>query len=96
MNADRKIRQYLNEARGAIGDTGHQMNADRILRRPEVEQLVGLKRSMIYNLMSLNEFPRNVKLTSGRAVGWRASAVQSWIESRAVSTRANPPTEARG
>ncbi|MGB5148200.1 MAG: AlpA family transcriptional regulator [Porticoccaceae bacterium] len=82
---------------GAV-DAPHALApAFRILRRHEVEQLVGLKRSSIYLLMSRNEFPRPVRLTkSGRAVGWKLSAVEKWIESRAVSTGANPPTEAGG
>jgi prophage regulatory protein len=68
-----------------------------MIRRHEVEQLVGLQRSSIYRLMSLGEFPRPFRLTkSGKAVGWKASAVEKWIESRAVSTGVNPPTEARG
>jgi prophage regulatory protein len=73
------------------------MNADRIIRRHEVEQLVGIQRSSIYRLMSLGEFPRPYRLTkSGKAVGWKSSDITAWIESRAVSTVANPPTEPRG
>ena len=72
------------------------MNADRILRRHEVVHIVGLKRSSIYRLMGLGEFPRPVRLTkSGKAVGWKMSAVERWIESRTAATGAeNGPREA--
>lgn len=54
---------------------------DPLLRRSEVEQLVGLRRSALYNLMAAGEFPRPVKL-SARAVAWRQSEVAAWIEAR--------------
>jgi prophage regulatory protein len=53
----------------------------KILRRPDVEAATGLKRSMIYLLVSRGEFPRPVKL-SVRAVGWRDTDVAAWIASR--------------
>lgn len=54
---------------------------DPLLRRSEVEQLVGLRRSALYKLMAAGEFPRPVKL-SARAVAWRQSEVAAWIEAR--------------
>jgi prophage regulatory protein len=54
---------------------------DRLLRRTEVERLVGLKRSAIYEMVGAVEFPRPVKL-SARAVAWRESEVAAWISSR--------------
>lgn len=54
---------------------------DRLLRRKEVEQLVGLKRSAVYQMISAGVFPRPVKLST-RAVAWRESEVEAWIASR--------------
>ena len=54
---------------------------DRFLRRPEVENLTGLSRSTIYLMISNGEFPKPVRI-GRRAVAWRESAIQSWIESR--------------
>ena len=54
---------------------------DPLLRRSEVEQLVGLRRSALYKLMAAGEFPRPVKL-SARAVAWRQSEVAAWIAAR--------------
>ena len=57
------------------------MMQDRFLRRPEVESLTGLSRSTIYLMISNREFPKPVRI-GRRAVAWRESAIQSWIESR--------------
>lgn len=54
---------------------------ERILRRPEVQQLVGLSRSTLYDRIADGEFPRPIKLggPGRRAVGWPESVVQGWI-----------------
>lgn len=54
---------------------------ERILRRPDVEQLTGLSRSTIYAMISEGSFPRPVRLGK-RAVGWPASQVEAWLQSR--------------
>lgn len=55
--------------------------AERILRRPDFEQLTGLSRSTIYAMISEGAFPRPVRLGK-RAVGWHASVVEDWLNSR--------------
>ncbi len=55
--------------------------AEKHLRRRAVEELTGLSRSTIYDLMSKGQFPRPVKLT-GRAVAWPESALVAWLDSR--------------
>ena len=59
---------------------------ERLLRRKEVEGLVGLSRSSIYYLMAKGEFPRPVRLAQ-RAVAWSESAVLEWIASRSMATQ---------
>lgn len=54
---------------------------DRFLRRPEIENLTGLSRSTIYQMIANGEFPKPVRI-GRRAVAWRESTIQSWIESR--------------
>lgn len=54
---------------------------DKFLRRPEVENLTGLSRSTIYLMISNGEFPKPVRI-GRRAVAWRESTIQSWIDSR--------------
>ena len=54
---------------------------DKILRRHEVEERLGVARATIYVWMEKGLFPRPVKL-GPRAVGWRESAVSSWLAQR--------------
>ena len=55
--------------------------AERILRRREVLDRVGISQSTLYAWMAAGEFPRPVALGS-KLVGWRESDVTGWIESR--------------
>ena len=55
-----------------------------ILRRPRVEQVVGLSRSTLYAKVADGSFPPPIKLGK-RAVGWRESDIDAWLASR-------PPT----
>lgn len=53
---------------------------DKLIRLPQVCELTALGKSSVY---SIPDFPKRVVL-SRRAVGWRLSEVQNWIESRAT------------
>lgn len=78
------------------------MSENRIVKRHEVTSISGLKRSTIYKGMAEGTFPKNIKLTpSGRAVGWKLSEINAWIEARATASgastaEATPTAEARG
>lgn len=62
-----------------------------ILRRPQVENEVGLKRSTIYQRMQEGTFPRPIRLGE-RAVGWRAIDIERFLEDP-VGYRARPLSE---
>ncbi|MBN3804360.1 AlpA family phage regulatory protein [Paraburkholderia sp. Ac-20336] len=49
-----------------------------ILRRKQVEQVVGLSRSTIYQRIKDGTFPRPVSL-GGRMVGWRAADIEQFL-----------------
>jgi prophage regulatory protein len=53
---------------------------DRIIRLPELLRITGLSTASVYRQMAETRFPRPVRLGKN-AVGWRASAVLSWLES---------------
>lgn len=57
------------------------MNNDRILRLPEVINLVALSASSIARLSRAGKFPERLRLSTN-AVGWRHSEVAAWIEAR--------------
>ena len=54
---------------------------DRLLRRPEVERITGLKRTAIYSLAARGLFPSPVRLTA-KALAWRETELQKWMEGR--------------
>lgn len=58
--------------------------AEKYLRRPAVEALIGLSRTTIYEMMKRGEFPRPVRIT-GKAVAWPESAISKWQASRPVA-----------
>lgn len=68
---------------------------DRILRRPEVQKLVGLSRSSLYDRIASGDFPRPVKLggLNSRSVGWPESLVRKWIDDRVIKTEHQTQTE---
>jgi prophage regulatory protein len=54
---------------------------NRLLRRPQVEALTGMKRSQIYALMNDGKFPKAIKL-GVRIVAWIESEIYAWIDVR--------------
>lgn len=58
--------------------------AEKHLRRPAVEEITGLSRTTIYEMMKRGQFPRPVKIT-GKAVAWPESAIDAWLASRPVA-----------
>lgn len=61
-----------------------KQNLERHYRRTEVEQITGLSRSTIYDLMSKDAFPRPVRVTA-RAVRWPESKITEWLAQREVA-----------
>ena len=55
------------------------VETDRLLRRKEVERLVGLSRSAIYAKMNNGTFPRPKSIGDG-SVRWLHSEVVEWIQ----------------
>lgn len=58
----------------------------RILKLNEVIHRTALSSTTIYRLVSLGEFPKQVKL-SERSSGWLESEVNQWIEKRVKASR---------
>ena len=53
---------------------------DRFLRLKEVIHITGLSRSTIYAEISKGDFPKQIKLTGSRSVGWLESEITSWVD----------------
>lgn len=63
--------------------------SEKIIRLPQVKELVGLGTTAIYEKMKRGEFPRQIKI--GRASGWIESEIQAWISQQIRQSRAEPP-----
>lgn len=66
----------------AVSNMSPENFPTRILRLPEVLQLVGLSKSTVYALIKAGLFPAPVPLSGARAVGWILKSVILWIEGR--------------
>ena len=60
-----------------------------IIRMKRLAEKIGLGESTIFRKIAAGEFPKPFPIGQGRAVGWRESDVDEWIESKA--TAANQP-----
>lgn len=54
---------------------------DRFIRLPEVEALLAVKKSTIYEMLKKGEFIKPIRF-SARAVVWPETAVLQWIQDR--------------
>ena len=74
------INRHERRAMGINDDRG----PERVLRRPEVCEIVGLSKASIDRLESAGNFPGRIKLGNGTwaPVGWHSTAVYAWIDQR--------------
>ncbi|MGE0109156.1 MAG: helix-turn-helix transcriptional regulator [Bdellovibrionales bacterium] len=61
----------------------------KILRKPEVLERIGVKKSTIYDWIGKGLFPRPINLGT-RAVGWLESDVEAFIAKRVKESRGGP------
>lgn len=59
---------------------------DRLYRISEVEQITGLARSTIYLRLQQGQFPAPIQV-GAKAVRWRQSDLQTWLEELPVVTQ---------
>lgn len=53
----------------------------KLIKLPEVEELTGMGRSMIYKYMAMGQFPQSVKIGS-HAVRWYLDEVLHYVNTR--------------
>ncbi len=56
----------------------------KVIRMPQVEDKVGLKRATIWRLIAAGHLPKPIKI-SARASGWIESEIDEFIQRRAES-----------
>ena len=54
---------------------------DSLIRIKNVEAKTGLKKSMVYDLISKGEFPKPIKIGE-RAVAWISREVDQWVQNK--------------
>jgi prophage regulatory protein len=57
----------------------------RIIRKQQLHEFVGIKRTVIEQLISEGKFPAPIKL-SARAVGWTESSLIAWQQARIAAS----------
>jgi len=57
---------------------------DRLLRRNEVVEMVGLSRPTLWRLEKLGRFPHRLQV-GPNSVRWRESDILAWIKSRPIA-----------
>ena len=64
------------------------MTGEKVIRIRDVARCVGLSIKTVRRLCRNGDFPQSIRLggLNARAVGWRVSEVESWIESRPAAT----------
>ena len=55
-------------------------NADDLIRLPQVLKRTGLSRSVLYQSIKDNTFPKMIKIAGGRTSVWSNNAVTEWVE----------------
>ena len=65
--------------------------ANKIIRLPQVKEMVGLGTTAIYDKMKNGDFPKQIKL--GRLSGWVESEVQAWISKQIMASRPEAANE---
>ena len=71
----------LTEARPRPAVVTPLVPRDRLLRLPDVSDIVGIRKSSIYALMKEGKFPKCIYITS-KTVAWPESAVLAWVNDR--------------
>ena len=59
---------------------------DSLIRIKKVEEITGLKKSMVYELMNKCEFPKSIKIGE-RAVAWISREVYQWVQDKIPESR---------
>jgi len=66
----------------------------QIIRLKQVKAMTGLSRTTIYRFMSINEFPKQIKL-GPKSSGWLIDEVDEWIK-RQIQIRDNRQIKVKG
>jgi prophage regulatory protein len=69
-------------AGGATTLASGERPSARLVGFAEVQHRIGLSRSTVWRLEKSNQFPKSIRISSGRRA-WLESAIDDWIASKA-------------
>jgi prophage regulatory protein len=58
----------------------------RILRKPELQHMIGLSDASIWRMERQGKFPKRIKI-GGKSVGWFSDEISEWFEKRAAARK---------
>lgn len=61
----------------------------RLLRLPDVLNMMGIQRGTVYAWVRQGKFPPPIKI-GARASAWRLDEVEQWVEDRTKASRPEP------
>ncbi len=62
------------------------MEKQKLIRLPQVLELVGFKKTKLWKMVSTNEFPQPIKL-SERVTVWIEAEVDDWVNAKISEAR---------
>ena len=71
-----------------------EKSKSQIIRLKQVKAMTGLSRTTIYRFISINEFPKQIKL-GPKSSGWLIDEVDEWIK-RQIQIRDNRQIKVKG
>lgn len=74
----------------AVGAPGDEL---KLLRLPQVLELVPVSHMTLYRMIGREEFPAPVKL--GRSSAWRYAEIKEWVDGLSPDTPPQPTTTPR-
>jgi len=66
-----------------ITETSPQKSHQRIIRKPELLNMIGLSAPTIWRMEKAGTFPKRLRL-GGNSCGWLSTEIDAWIEERAA------------
>jgi prophage regulatory protein len=63
-----------------------QPRLERIIRKRQLHEFVGIRRTQVEQLISEGTFPKPIKLST-RAVGWTESSLIAWQQERIAASK---------
>ena len=83
-----EIKECLLKSQPSLRGERGMSQENRLIRIDEVLEIVGVSKSVLYEMIGRGQFPRPVRI-SLRAVRWRQQDLDEWLDSLQPATAEN-------